>query len=275
MLQRLLRDLFARGTPPELPKDEAGCDSLIEEMWRRGEKSLALSVYDCAVASGLSPCERRFDAAYRRALVATRNRPSPLRRRQRFHQLYLMLGSVLHLDGDIAECGCFRGLSSHLMLGRIRLAEAGFEGRGYHIFDSFEGLSAPTGEDAIAESDPDRERLRMMCKPGGFAASLDTVRQGLAEFPAVEFHPGWIPQSFAGQPDRRYRFVHLDLDLHEPTLAALEYFHSRLVPGAIVVSDDYNWPGARKAIQTYSARRGIPFEVTPQGQVMLRYSVSR
>jgi len=111
-----------------------------------------------------------------------------------------------------------------------------------------------------------------MCRRGWFAAPLEIVRQGLAEFPDVHYHPGWIPSSFAGMPERRYRFVHLDLDLHDPTLAALEYFYPRLVPGAVVVCDDYQWPGERKAIQDFCARQGISFATTPTGQAVLRHA---
>ena len=270
MLLKLLLEIFGRGTPPTLPDDAAGCDRLMQDLWRRGKEDLALSVYDAAIASGLSPCERRFDADYRRALVATNNTPQPLRRRQRFHNLYLLLGSVLNLHGTVAECGCFCGMSSHLMLDRMKAAEPGFKGHGYLIFDSFKGLSEPGAEDAIAMDHPKSARLREMCRAGAFAASLETVRRGLAAFPAVEFHPGWIPQSFAGLPELSYRFVHLDLDLHDPTLAALEYFYHRMVKGGIVVCDDYSWPGARMAIEAFCAQHGVTFETTPQGQAVMR-----
>jgi hypothetical protein len=86
----------------------------------------------------------------------------------------------------------------------------------------------------------------------------------------VEFHRGWIPQSLAGLPESRYRFVHLDLDLHDPTQAALEYFYPRLVAGGMVVCDDYNWPGARKAIEGYCSRQHVAFAATVHGQAVLR-----
>jgi hypothetical protein len=280
ILLRLIREIFGRGTPPALPPDEAGCDELMSDLWRRGKlmntrerrrnQDLAFAVYDSAVASGLFPCDSQFDAAYRRALVATENRPYPLRRRLRFHNLYTLLGTVLRLEGAIAECGCFRGMSSRLLLDRLKTAEPGFTGSGYHVFDSFEGLSEPGANDAITGDNPEAARLSEMCQSGAFAASLETVRQGLAAFPAVEFHPGWIPQSFTGLPELKYRFVHLDLDLHDPTLAALEYFHPRMVKGGIVVCDDYSWPGARKAIESFCARHGVTLETTPHGQAVLR-----
>lgn len=271
MLLRVLREIFARAPAESLPRDEAGFEQLMQDAVQRGDDARALAIYDAAIAAGMQPADGEFDRDYRRALEATGTPPYPLRRRSRFRLLCGLLDEVARIEGDIAECGCFRGLSSFLMLTRLARARPGFDGAGYHVFDSFEGLSEPSAADAVAGSDPAAERVRRMCRRGWFAAPLEVVRGALAAFPAVAFHPGWIPQSFAGLPERRYRFVHLDLDLHDPTLGALEYFFPRLAPGAIVVCDDFDWPGERKAIEAFCARRGIGFETTPHGQAVLRH----
>ena len=270
MLLRVLRDIFTRQPPAGLPGDEAGFERLMQDLVQRGEDAKALAVYDAAIAAGIRPCEPGFDRAYRSALEKTGTPPYPLRRRSRFHELCRLLEEALALEGDIAECGCFRGLSSHLLLARLQRADRAFTGAGYHVFDSFEGLSEPAAADAVTGDTAVAERVRRMCKRGWFAAPLEVVKQGLAGFPGVEFHQGWIPQSFAGLPERRYRFVHLDLDLHDPTLGALEYFFPRLVAGAIVVCDDYDWPGERKAVDAFCARQGLKVETTAHGQAVLR-----
>ena len=272
MLWRVLADIFSRKAPAQLPADEAGFNRLMQDLVQLGKNSEALAVYDAAIAAGLRPCEADFDQAYRCALESTGTPPCPLRRRSRFQELCRLLEGALDLEGDIAECGCFRGMSSSLLLARLKRADRGFTGAGYHIFDSFAGLSEPTAADAVTGDSAAAERLRGMCKRGWFAAPLEVVQQGLAGFPGVEYHPGWIPQSLAGLPERHYRFVHLDLDLYDPTLGALEYFFPRLVAGAIVVCDDYDWPGGRKAIQDFCTRQGFDFETTQHGQAVMRRS---
>ena len=267
---RVLREIFGRRPPAGLPQDEAGFERLMQGLIESGRDAQALAIYDAAIAAGIRPADADFDRAYRCALETTGTPPYPLRRRSRFQELCRLLGEVLALEGDIAECGCFRGLSSHLLLARLRRAQPRYAGRGYHVFDSFEGLSEPGTADAVTGDSPAEERVRRMCRRGWFAAPLEVVRQSLADFPEVAFHPGWIPASFEGLPERRYRFVHLDLDLHDPTLGALEYFFPRLAPGAIMVCDDYGWPGERKAIEGFCARQGLPFETTPHGQAVLR-----
>jgi pentatricopeptide repeat protein len=270
MLLQFLKSAFGRRTSPAI--DETGYDRVLKSLVDAGKFSESLALYDEIVSAGIRPCEPQFDAAYRRSLEATTTAPYALRRRSRFHQLYRLLEEVLPLDGDIAECGCYRGLSSHLMLSRLRRADPGYDGAGYHVLDSFEGLSEPGPEDRLVGVEPPAQRVHLAAQRGWFAVPLEVVRQGLAEFPGVSYHPGWIPASLSGLPERRYRFVHLDLDLHDPTLGALEYFFPRLVPGAILVCDDFNWPGERKAIEDFCARQGIAFETTPHNQAVLRRS---
>lgn len=267
MLLQVLRDIFGGRPAGAFAGDELSCDRLMKSLSDAGKREQAMAVYDAAVDAGLCACEPQFDADYRRALEATGTAPYALRRRKRFAQLLRLLDEALPLQGDVAECGCYRGLSSHLILTRLRRADPGYSGAGYHVFDSFAGLSEPGTVDRAEGGPPG---VHQLAQRGWFATPLEVVRAGLAEFPGVSFHAGWIPQSFAGLAERAYRFVHLDLDLHDPTLGGLEYFYPRMVPGAVLVCDDYDWPGERKAIEDFSARQGIGFETTPHGQAVLR-----
>jgi hypothetical protein len=106
---------------------------------------------------------------------------------------------------------------------------------------------------------------------GHFAASLDEVREALCAFPRIEYFPGWIPEAFPDEPGARYRFVHLDVDLFQPTRDSLEYFYPKLIPGGMIVCDDYGWPGARKAIDDFCARTGV----TVQANVHLQACIVR
>ena len=241
-------------------------EELIRIRGREGRAARALRLFrqyvdDCAPA-----CDQAYDQMYHDGLLATKTPPVPLRRRQRFHALVQLFREALRLDGMIAECGCFRGLSSFLLCSTLKLAHGGFDGSGYRIFDSFMGLSEPRPEDAIADTDPDAEEIRGTARAGRLAAPLDHVKAALSPFPRIEYFPGWIPQAFPNEPGARYRFVHVDVDLYQPTRDSLEYFFPRMVPGGIIVCDDYGWPGARKAVEEFCARAGVPFKTTTHQQ---------
>lgn len=49
-----------------------------------------------------------------------------------------------------------------------------------------------------------------------------------------------IPKFLKKNPETRLSFLHLDLDVKEPTDFALEILYDRIVPGGIIVFDDYN-----------------------------------
>jgi len=62
---------------------------------------------------------------------------------------------------------------------------------------------------------------------------LKRTKRTLSEFPDIQYNVGWIPKVFENIPERKYRFVHIDVDLYEPTYASVEYFYPRLVSGGV------------------------------------------
>jgi hypothetical protein len=216
---------------------------------------------DCAPAA-----DADYDALYQAGLERASMGVTPLRRRDRFYSLTQLFGKTLHLEGLMAECGCFRGLSSFILCSTLKHVDAAFAGKDYRIFDSFEGLSPPQAEDAVTGIDSESERVRINTVPGRFAASLEVVKRTLVDFPAIAWYPGWIPSAFPNEPNARYRFVHVDVDIYQPTRDSFEYFYPKLVSGGIIVSDDFNWPGARKAIEDFCAKNQLTLNITPYTQ---------
>ena len=257
----------------ELPRNSEGQDeraeayeALITLRLRANRIARALRLFGQYIDSGAPACDAAYDEIYRDGLLATGTSPIPLQRRERFHSLAQLFRKTLALQGWVAECGCFRGLSSYVLCRLLKLSDAGFNGRSFRIFDSFQGLSEPRPEDTVPDSDPQADKLRHMTRRGQFTAPIELVREALCDFPGIAFFPGWIPEAFPDEPAVRYRFVHVDVDVYQTTRDSLEYFYPRLVPGGILVCDDYGWPGARKAVDDFSARTGVRFETTPHLQ---------
>lgn len=245
-------------------------ERLIECLERLERHEEALAAYSCWLDACAEPLPADFDRLYLAAMRATHNPILPLRRRERFHRLGALFLETATVEGAIVECGCFQGLSAHFLCSLERERRPDFDGSGFLIFDSFAGLSLPAEEDRIADDERNAGALREMCQPGAFAATLDQVRENLRAYPGIAFHPGWIPDAFEALPERDYRFVNIDVDLYEPTLETLEYFYPRLRRGGMMVSDDYSWPGARRAIDAFAARNTVHLETTPGGQAILR-----
>jgi len=241
-------------------------DGLLQLLFMEGRHDRMAKVFRQYVADYCDVQDPAFDGMYLAGILASGTAPVPLRRRDRFRFLVQQLERSRELSGLVAECGCFRGLSSILLCSTLRRHDPSFTGSGHRIFDSFQGLSQPRAEDLADDNSAEFGRLKENIVPGQYAAPLDIVRRSLAAFPGVEYFPGWIPAAFPAEDSSRYRFVHVDVDLYQPTLASFEYFWPRLTPGAIVVCDDYNWPGGKRAVEEFCAAAGVAFEKTPFNQ---------
>jgi len=91
-------------------------------------------------------------------------------------------------------------------------------------------------------------------KAGDFAdTSFDAVR-ALVGTDAVEYHAGFIPQTFEGLSVDQIAFAHVDLDLHDAILESCKFIYPRLSIGGVMVFDDYGFPscpGARIAVDEF------------------------
>ena len=164
--------------------------------------------------------------------------------------LYQFLRIVEAVPGDTAECGVYHGASSYLICSFTHQSRN--YRRTHFMFDSFEGLSAPSSLDG------DHWRA------GALAWELDDVKRRLAKFQNLSWHKGWIPERFVDVEDRDFAFVHIDVDLYQPTLDSINFFYDRMNSGGVIICDDYGFtscPGATLAIDEYlsdKAEKMIP-----------------
>lgn len=179
---------------------------------------------------------------------------------------------ALELDGARAECGVFQGFSALFTCRAAALKPGGFDGTGFHLIDSFAGFPKPLAEDFIPMRSGGETRSAPAFSEGDAAVSFEQVRAVFHDFPGVQFHRGFVPQVLSQLPDTRWAFVHIDVDLHEPTLASLEYFYPRMVKGGVIICDDYGsrlFPGARTAWEGYCAAKEIAFITLETGQSVI------
>lgn len=198
--------------------------------------------------------DERFLRAYRK--FDPKNRRSA----ERKFAVRSLVYSLEDFPGDTAECGVFRGATSYF------ICEARGRKGTHHLFDSFAGLSAP-----VAADKPSDEEARPW-SVGALCATEEEVKRNLAEFPFVEYHPGWIPDRFENVVDREFCFVHIDVDLYQPTLDSLSFFYPNLVSGGMIVCDDYGYstcPGAKKACDEFIAEKPERLIHLPTGQGLI------
>ncbi len=144
----------------------------------------------------------------------------------------------------MAEVGVYKG-------GSLKLLAMSFPGRRVFGFDSFQGLPAQHWTNMDIH------------QPGEFSdTSLEAVSEFLGEHKSnVQLVKGIFPASATLLENEAFAFVHIDTDFYLSVKACLHWFWPRLLPGGIIVLDDYLWPacpGVEQALLEF----GQPFQST-------------
>lgn len=131
--------------------------------------------------------------------------------------------SLVQVQGFYAEFGVWKGESLSFIADRVETLVYGF--------DSFEGLP----EDWYPT------HAKGMFDLGGALPQLKTRRGN------VQLVKGWfedtVPQ-FAREVSGPAAFLHIDSDLYSSARTVLEVLGDRIVPGSVIVFDEYlNYPG--------------------------------
>jgi O-methyltransferase len=172
----------------------------------------------------------------------------------RFFILQQMVSWVLEkkIEGDFAECGCWKGHSTYVISSLLR--KSGFNGT-LHVFDSFEGgLSDKTQKDKNLRFEMSREED--LKEKLYFSSTEEELRKNLKDFPFVKFYKGWIPKRFADVNNVHFAFAHIDVDLYQPTKDSLNFFYPRLRKSGCLVIDDYGlsqFDGCETAVKEFLA----------------------
>lgn len=165
--------------------------------------------------------------------------------------LYSMARAQAALGGEMAEVGVYQGVSA-------RLISQASGGAPLHLFDTFSGLPAPDAD----------EHARM--REGHYAASLSSVQAYMGDRPGVSFHQGLFPDTAGPITEKRFSFVHLDVDLKSSTLGCLGFFYERMLPGGVILTHDYSYlDGVRAAFDEFLADRPERVIELPSSQAML------
>lgn len=153
-------------------------------------------------------------------------------------------------NSNFAECGTYAGMSIFFTADACNKRFIGI--------DSFEGVSEPD------ENDTDYFKTVKLDIP------MDVAKNILKEHNNVELYKGWIPKVFNSIDNLNYSYVHIDVDLYQPTKDSIEYFWPKLIPTGVLICDDYGsykTIGARKAMLDFFGKDNI-LEL-PTGQAIV------
>lgn len=153
--------------------------------------------------------------------------------------------NVKKLPGDIVEIGVFKGsgIATFSKFIDVYCPNSNKKIIGFDIFDSIDKNEIL---DKDGEFDKDKMNL-VYSKVNQNELSIDNVEKNLSELPNkrhilvkgdVEES---IPNFLKNNPGLRISMLYIDVDLERPTYMALKYLWDRILPGGVILFDEYEY----------------------------------
>jgi len=177
---------------------------------------------------------------------------------------YELFKKIKDVPGAFVELGIFKGISFVRFLAYRQMLENNSH-RKFIGFDAF-------GVFPQATLDADRKMLKDFLTSAGDQSiseeQLSKVLQNKGVNKNVELVQGdinqTVPSFIDANPSIQFSMIHLDVDLYEPSVTALEYLYPRLSKGGILILDDYQiWDGESKAVDEYFQDTSIEIRKFP------------
>ena len=148
------------------------------------------------------------------------------------------------------------------MAAAFSLKRLGDISRRIYLYDTFEGMPEPKGNDVMISNNfqakknwekfkNKREQEKWMCY-----ASLEEVQKNVFGTGYLKdkfiFVKGMVEDTIPKQVPEKIAILRIDTDLYDSTYHALKYLFPRLQKGGVLILDDYGyWKGAREAADQY------------------------
>lgn len=177
----------------------------------------------------------------------------------RLHVFLWAFMNGLRLEGDLIECGVYRGFSSALA---VRYANFERVRKTLFLFDTWDGIP----EDQL---DTGRKQIDKYKDPQNYEKVLERFK-GYANVRIVK---GRVPEAFdqVVMPEK-IAFLHLDMNTSVAEIAALDILFERMVPGSVCLLDDFGLVLAREQMlheTEWFRRRGYMVCELPTSQAIV------
>lgn len=170
------------------------------------------------------------------------------------------------INGDFVECGVWRGGS--MAAAAMTLVEADRESltRRLWMYDTYDGMSEPTIQDvdytgqtaeALMDQQDPADAKSVWCRSPVEQVKSTMVNTGYP-IEQIEFVQGKVEETLPVTTPETIALLRLDTDWYESTRCELEHLFPRLVPGGVLIIDDYgHWEGCKRAVDEYFADNKI------------------
>ncbi len=136
---------------------------------------------------------------------------------------------AVKLNGDFAECGVNTGILSLTAMNMIKFET--MRDRKWWLLDTYCGLVDRDGDKNIEEIN------------SNYPDCYEIAKNNFSPYPNAILVRGTVPETLPLVTSDKIAYLSIDMNDVSPEIAAGEYFWDKLVDGAVVLLDDYGWPG--------------------------------
>ena len=182
--------------------------------------------------------------------------------RWRVHMALWAAQQGLQLEGDFVECGVHTGLFSVAICHALNFSNLP---RSFYLFDTFNGIPL----DNIA----DTERERVVASNASYYGDVfEIASRNFAAFPNAKLVKGNLPETLTTVDLTKIAYLSVDLNNAAAEKAVITHLWDKLVPGAVVLIDDYAWETCEDQYamwNAFAASKGLAIATLPTGQGLL------
>lgn len=166
---------------------------------------------------------------------------------------------VKHLAGEFVECGVNTGAYARAVIDYIDFNSLN---KTFFLFDTFDGMV----ESLV--TDEEKKTGISYYLNGHYKDTYSDVVKTFQPF-KTKIVKGAVPDTLSAFDKEEVCFLSIDMNCVAPEIAAAEFFWDKLVPGAVVILDDYGFPQhiqQKIAFDAFAKRRGINILTLPTAQ---------
>ncbi len=172
--------------------------------------------------------------------------------------------AVNGVEGDIVECGVWRGGCSIIMAETLKYY--GCLNKKVFMYDTYAGMSEPSERDfpigSTESPHPHWKELNKDTHNAWFYAPIEEVKRNAnaADYPSDNFVfvKGKVEDTLPGVIPCAISVLRLDTDWYRSTYHEMEHLFPRLSIGGVLIVDDYAaYAGAKNAVDDYLKEQKI------------------
>ncbi len=208
--------------------------------------------------------DERFANAYKESLKVNDWRGADgdkFDMRWRYYMVCYFANHVKNLEGDFVECGVYKGGYSMAIFNYLNPFPVN---KNFWLFDTYEGLAF----DHLTEKEK-ADNLHL--KYDHYEKSYDWVCTLFKDLPAKVIK-GTVPETLPAFSASKVCYLSIDMNCVEPEIAAADFFWNKIVPGGVIVLDDYGFKEhieQKKAFDEFALKMQVPVLQLPTGQAII------